>query len=452
MSLKARALLLGAIVTLIASCAATSTAWAEPGPYFHEREAGTKGVGEGASEESPVSVQGEGGEQILRGEIASTKVEIVAKSVQAKGIIFNNYLQGQVKTVLTYHEPRLVKPELKECSVKVGSNNELPTEGHLAWKWNGEKKQLEEATQKEQRPDLVFTPSPIEAGATKLGEGTFMEAVLSGSGCGVLAGKFALKGSLSVTSSIANVEEWASGFTITYPGWAKQHFWNEKENVGAEPSITLAGNHATLSGGIKLKTTGPEVAVFETGPKFQAETGWSGEGGPASIRLSKTTEISCEKVQFKGQTPTSGFSRRVAMSPTFGGCRLGKEGKFTKTTPESTGCITEFINPEEPLANGFKIEESKLVGCKAGGIVFKDTELEEGKTCEITIPNQNLGRKVEGKNTKEESPFGAQGKMEFANRTAEVSECPSGVPSGKQLVKEVLVIAGAIAFVALLMS
>ncbi len=40
------------------------------------------------------------------------KVEVTSKSVQAKGILYNNALQGQFKLLLKGHEPKLVRPEL----------------------------------------------------------------------------------------------------------------------------------------------------------------------------------------------------------------------------------------------------------------------------------------------------------------------------------------------------
>ena len=49
----------------------------------------------------------------------------------------------------------------KECTATVGQqnqfNNAVQFKGHLAWKWNGTKTQLEEQPQKEQKWDIVFT-------------------------------------------------------------------------------------------------------------------------------------------------------------------------------------------------------------------------------------------------------------------------------------------------------
>src|ERR1700686_1316488 len=148
---------------------------ASAGPFWHHRSGG-KGEGEKIESKSPESVSGTGGEQILTGEVAGTKVEIATKSVKVTGIIYNNTLQGQAKIVQKYEEPKLVKPALKECIVKIGASNETKSEAHLA------------------TPGMIFTPLPIESGAKELPKGTFTEIALTGSGCGVLAGKFAVKG------------------------------------------------------------------------------------------------------------------------------------------------------------------------------------------------------------------------------------------------------------------
>lgn len=249
---KTRMLLAGLLACVLMSSVAAGSAYAEAGPFFFGREVGSKGEGEKLSESNPVEVVGEGSEQIIKGTISGTPIEIASKSVQEKGIFYNNALQGQVKLLLINHEPKLVKPALT-CEVKFGTNNEVKVEGHLAWKWNGEKKQLEESPPVGQGPGLIFTPAPIEAGATKLPEGTFTEVTLSGSGCGVLLGKFAIKGSLAATPEPVNVKEWTSAPTATFPGWKQEHFWNGKEFIGATPGLVFAGNQAEISIKCKIK-------------------------------------------------------------------------------------------------------------------------------------------------------------------------------------------------------
>jgi hypothetical protein len=273
MLFKARVLLVGLVALLLMGSVGSGAAYAEAGPYFHVRAVGEKGAGEGVSETNPLEVQGEGGEQVLNGEVATTKVEIAAKSVQVKGVLYNVKLQGQVKLLLKYVEPRLVKPALKECEVKLGVNNEVKTEGHLAWKWNGETKQLEEKPQVSQKPDLIFTPAPLEVGAKELPKGSDTTVTFKGSGCGVLVGVSKIGESQSALPKLANLEEWSKEPAIASPGWKRQHFWNGKESIGAETGLTLGGNPATLAGSMQIKAPGTEVAIFETAPVIIEENG-----------------------------------------------------------------------------------------------------------------------------------------------------------------------------------
>jgi hypothetical protein len=258
-----RCLLLGALWLALAAAMAPGAALAEAGPFWHHRAKGGTGNGLKIEEASPESFNGEGGEQVFNGKISGTEIEITIKSVQAKGIIYNNALQGQFKLLLTGHEPKLVKPALSGCEVKVGENNEIKTEGHMAWKWNGEKKQLEES-QKEQKPSGVVTPGPIVAGATKLPEGSFASVSLKGSSCGVLAGTFKVNGSASALAKPANLEEWSTTLTIAFPGWEDLHFWNGKEFVGVSSvGLTFGGNPASIKGSAESKAAVQEIAAFE---------------------------------------------------------------------------------------------------------------------------------------------------------------------------------------------
>jgi hypothetical protein len=255
--------LLPGLLAALTALLTPGAAFAEAGPFWHHREVGGMGNGMKIEEKSPESFNGEGGEQVFNGELSGTKVEIVAKSVQAKGIVYNGALQGQFKLLLKGHEPKLVKPELKGCEVKLGENNELKAEGHLAWKWNGEKKQLEEQPQALQKPSAIATPAPIEAGATKLPEGSFTTVSLKGSACGVLAGTFKASGSASALPKPANLEEWSTTLTIAFPGWKQLHFWNGKEFIGSSVGLTVGGNPATITGSAVSKAAVQEIAAFE---------------------------------------------------------------------------------------------------------------------------------------------------------------------------------------------
>lgn len=242
----------------------SASAAIEAGPFWHHRALKGEGAGEKIAEAKPETFSGEGGEQLLKGTLEGMETEITAKSVQAKGIIYNNALQGQIKVLLKYHEAKLLKPVLKECLVKVGVNEEVKAEGHLAWKWNGEAKQLEEEPKKDnQKPDIIFTPTQIKAGDTKLPEGKFTEIVFTGAGCGVLVGAHIVKGSQSVNTKPANLEEWSTTLVTEFPGWKQQHFYNGKVFIGVNPELIFGKNAAILTGSVTSIAPAQEISVFE---------------------------------------------------------------------------------------------------------------------------------------------------------------------------------------------
>jgi hypothetical protein len=263
---RVRAVMLGFLALLAVGSFGVSSASAvvEAGPFWHHRENSKEGVGAKIEANAPETFTGEGGLQKLKSAISGTNFTIQAKSAAASGIIYNNALQGQIKLVLNYKEPTLVEPALKPCEVKVGTNNEVKAEGHLAWKYRGVGTELTESPVKVQKPDIIFTPAQIKKGDTKLPEGKFTEVTLTGSGCGVLAGAHPVKGSVSVIPKPENLEEWSRELKTTFPGFKEQHWWNGTENRGEEIKLIFGTTEpATLTGEINTTTNKQEAAVFE---------------------------------------------------------------------------------------------------------------------------------------------------------------------------------------------
>jgi hypothetical protein len=256
-------MMLGLLAMLTVGAFAASSASAEPGPFWHHRA--INGTGNGLKIDQPADeqFQGKGGRQVLKSEIAGTAVELEAPLIQVKGRIYNTRLQGQIKLTTIYHFPKLLKPELKECEAKVGTNNEVTALGHLAWKWNGTTSQLEEQPQKEQKPDIIFTATEITEGATELPKGTFTTITLKGTNCGVLAGTFNVTGNAGALIKPTQLETWGTQLNISTPGWPLQHFWNGKEFIGSEPKLALGANKATLEGELEAHMDAQEVAIFE---------------------------------------------------------------------------------------------------------------------------------------------------------------------------------------------
>jgi hypothetical protein len=262
---RVRAALLCSLTSLLASVVLAAPALAAAGPFAYHRAIGEKGNGVKIPEKSPEPFQGEGGQQKAASKVGGIEVEGVAKSVQLKGIIYNNSLQGQLKMELKFHEVSLTKPNLPGCEVKFGKNNTSSVVGHLAWKWDGTKKQLEESAPLHQGPTGVGLGSELSEGATELPSTEFTTITFSGAACGVLLGKYAAKGSESIKTSPSNLGEWSKSLSITLSeGKDAIHFWNGKSFIGANTSLLLGGEPAKVGGESKAEVSAQEIAVFES--------------------------------------------------------------------------------------------------------------------------------------------------------------------------------------------
>lgn len=263
---RARAVLLGALTLLLAASSfAAATSYAAAGPFAYHRAIGEKGKGVKIPENAPEQFQGEGGQQKAASKISGVEVEGVAKSVQIKGVIYNNSLQGQLKMELKFHEVTLTKPNLPGCEVKFGKNDTGTVVGHLAWKWDGTTKQLEEAAPLHQGPAGVGLGSELSEGAVGLPETEFTTITFTGSACGVLVGKFTAKGSETIKTSPSNLGEWSKSLSITLAESSEAiHFWNGKAFVGAKTSLLLGKEPAKVGGESKAEVPAQEIAVFES--------------------------------------------------------------------------------------------------------------------------------------------------------------------------------------------
>jgi hypothetical protein len=266
-----RAAVLGLLAVMLAGSVMAATASAGPGPFWYHREVGAKGNGVKISANAPESFKGTGGTQTLKSIVSGTPIVTRASSVQVKGAILNNVFQGQIKLELIYNQPALVEPALKECTVRIGTDNIVVVKGHLAWKWNGEKKQLEEQKQKEagQTPILLSTPREIQQGATALPEGVVTTLTLTGSGCGVLAGAHTIEGNEVGLPSPAGLEEFSRTLVVRTLEEAvgqryKLHFWNGLKFIGAEANLALASNSFFLIGQTAVESAKQEVAILES--------------------------------------------------------------------------------------------------------------------------------------------------------------------------------------------
>jgi hypothetical protein len=269
--------MLGLMVMLLVGSYAASVASAQ-GPFFHHRNVGETGNGVKWSQQTAgrppwEAVEGSGPKVTLEGKIVSEPVVITAESVEVKGIIFNNAVQGQAKLLFTYVEPQLIKPAL-HCKVVIGMGNVVKLYGHQAWTWNGTEPQLKEQPQKEQKPDWIFLPNELQQGAESLPTSqVFTQITLlnkSATETCPVAGQFPVTGSVAAAIEPANVEEWSTTETSkALPNLTKQHFSNGVKNIGAETGLKLGAETAKLVQEAKVKTIGTqgfaaqEIAHFE---------------------------------------------------------------------------------------------------------------------------------------------------------------------------------------------
>jgi hypothetical protein len=276
---RARAVTFGLLSTVLAALAmaATATASAEAGPFWHHRAVGSEGEGAKVEPTAPENFKGEGGEQTLKWEIGTTATEITAEGSQVKGALFNGPERGQFKAITVYKQPKLKLPALVNCTPMIGSNNTVQLKGHLAWKWDGTRAQRIAANQKAagQTIEGVVTPFPLYAQKTneeeieKINTGNFTTLTLSGSGCGVLAGTFLVGGGEIIIPN-RGLEEWSTSLanrTIPAPttneGQFLQHAWINGAPRGLGVALAIAGHPASLTGQNTVNFAQQEIAVFE---------------------------------------------------------------------------------------------------------------------------------------------------------------------------------------------
>jgi hypothetical protein len=259
---RPRMTLLSLLAMLLVGSFAASTAYAEAGPFCHHRAKGTEGPGEklGGDAEGE-NANGVGGVQNLKGTVGTTPVEIVSKDIQIKIQIYNAADQCQIKISIQYHNPKLEKPVVAGCETEVGVQNKIQVKLHAAWKWNGTTKQLEEQPQKEQQTDWLATTTDLH-GTTSLPKGEFVQITFKK--CGVLTGKFPVKGTERVWVIPEHVEEFMTKFKLVIQGgkW-QQHYWNGTQFIGGETGLEFGGNPADLTGEGEVTMEKQELALFE---------------------------------------------------------------------------------------------------------------------------------------------------------------------------------------------
>jgi hypothetical protein len=254
---RVKLLLMGLFAVLAVGSVASATASAEAGPFwlhrFSAEEAGKK-----FSQSEQEKYYGQG-KTLLIGTVSGRQV-ILAGELQIKGTLWNEANQGQLKLQAEFHH--VIWLGHSGCTVTVTVPEDY--QGHLMWKWNGEKKQLEEAKQEKQHWDGIIVPGKTTLGATGLsGKNVFAKVLFTGAGCEILNGIAAsASGAAGFTAEIG-LGVFRKTFTFISPGVPLvQHFWNGSSFVGLKENLIFGENEASFIAYIPVEAS-QEVAVTE---------------------------------------------------------------------------------------------------------------------------------------------------------------------------------------------
>jgi hypothetical protein len=286
----------------------------------------------------------------------------------------------------------------------------------------------------EKKPGTLVSILPLSTKPGN-GKGGLLSFTCSGS-------KVNVEGSFIALTSRSLYEEFTTATLLARQSGGAQEDKKYTEN-GKEGTNTLFASSAGAAfveagEGIESEEAYKQkVKILENGTEadvgFDTESGWSAEGvGGGTFMLTEEAAVSCAKEKFKGVAPTSGFSSTSDLAPEYSECQLEltKGGAKTKATVTSNGCDFEYLNSEEPGKDKFD-SELDISKCSGSGIVITDSELEAGKTCEVTIPDQALGKEDTGEDSKEAAPFESGGEIDATDVKAENKECPKAIEEGK---------------------
>lgn len=260
MSFKVRSLILGLLSVMVLGAIVSGPALAEPGPFWHHRAVGGKGVGEKVEKTAPEKFTGKSAATEFESVVGSTAVRLVGE-VEVEGTVWNetNQGQGELKTKFT----NVKDPALPTCNVTVTVPE--PYRIHLMWKYAGNEKELTEQPQSQQKWDGFIIPLKTELLEKGVKENnTFATVGFAGAGCNLLNGiKSTAVGSVAFSGNMG-LEGWSQTPTLFFPGQSLwQHYWNGKEFVAIKTGLLFGKEPAKFLGPVQIKFEKQEVAVFE---------------------------------------------------------------------------------------------------------------------------------------------------------------------------------------------
>ncbi len=233
MQTRRRLVLAGLVILLTLSLVTAAPVPASPGPFWRQRAVGVKTSGVKITQAAQEKFLSKGGIAILQ--TPSLGITITCLESQNKGTIWNNRLQGQGKLQVVFHKCTVTGNGVG-CSVV--EPIKFSTFFHLAWKWNGEAKQLEQGNQEAlgQKVDLLFTPREIQEGAESIGETESFVTLKFAGTCTFL--NMEILGFESAQIYPTQVGTWANSAVFVFtPVRKKQHFWNGTKQVGVETRL-----------------------------------------------------------------------------------------------------------------------------------------------------------------------------------------------------------------------
>jgi hypothetical protein len=240
---RTRLVLAGLVALLALSSVMAAPVSAHPGPFWRQRAVGTTGNGVKITRAAQEKFQSKGKLSILS--VAGGAVKVECLEAQDKGTIWNNNFQGQGKAYVEFHHNCKVIGNGEKC--KVVEPIRFSAFFHLAWKWDGSAKQLEQGNQQElgQKPDLIFTHSEVEGGPISKTENF---VTIEFKECELINGAAETQGFESAQLYPTQTETWVkeAAFLFT-PGKHLQHYWNGKAQEGVETELKVGGFEGTFS-------------------------------------------------------------------------------------------------------------------------------------------------------------------------------------------------------------
>lgn len=262
MLFKVRLLVLGLLSVMVVGAVASTSALAEPGPFWHHSVPGS-GKDDGKIEQKePEQYTGIVTQSEFVGKIGGTELKLKGEA-QESGGVWNAPDQGQAKIQVKFFN--VVANNIAGCTAEVKVPQDYLV--HLMWKYRGLPKELENRPQKEQGQEWDGLVLPQQSKLSPKGpEGKNIFAVITlGSKCGVISSlKGNVEGFTGFSAPQLPLEKFSKEPTLVFPGGIlEQHFWNGQRFEPIKLELSFNNELAKFFATGPIKFAKQEVAVFE---------------------------------------------------------------------------------------------------------------------------------------------------------------------------------------------